>query len=224
MNDHVEYDARWAYWIDPRTFLMKRVKGSIPLGTIVLTKQSDTLDDGRRIINTTYSIATEDGVIPSSKREVSKRLAKQMLRYMRNRGEYPPFTEISKVFSNGNVDLLYHPTGYDKFTLRLTPDLVGEDVEMFLSQLSEPESEEMEPPWMIEPAKSSRARCRSCGKKISKGELRLGQPSIYEGHVTYRWHHLQCGAYKIKGMRPSELKGYDNLTDEQKNEFQKILV
>ncbi len=223
MSDRIEYDAKWAYWIDPRSFRMRRVKGSVPIGTIVLLKKQESLDDGRRIVTTTYLFATEDGVIPSTKREVSKNLSRQMLEYMRNRGEYPPFTEISKVFANGNVDLLYHPTGYDRFTVRLTPDLVGEDVEMFLSQLTEPEIEEKEPPWVIEPAKSSRARCRSCGEKIVKGELRLGEPSIYEGHVTYRWHHLKCGVYKIRGSKPTDLKGYDSLTEEQKHETEQIL-
>jgi hypothetical protein len=52
---------------------------------------------------------------------------------------------------------------------------------------------------VIEPAASGRAKCRGCGRKIGKGELRLGerQPNPYadEGDMTL-WFHLLCGAYK----------------------------
>lgn len=50
----------------------------------------------------------------------------------------------------------------------------------------------------IEPAASGRAKCRGCGEKIAKGELRLGarlaNPFV-EGELTL-WFHLLCGAYK----------------------------
>lgn len=50
----------------------------------------------------------------------------------------------------------------------------------------------------IEPAASGRTRCRSCGERIAKGELRLGAclPNPFvEGELTL-WFHLVCGAYK----------------------------
>ena len=50
----------------------------------------------------------------------------------------------------------------------------------------------------IEPAASSRAKCRGCGEKIAKGELRLGArlPNPFvEGELTL-WFHLPCGAFK----------------------------
>ncbi len=50
----------------------------------------------------------------------------------------------------------------------------------------------------IEPAASGRAKCRGCGEKISKDELRLGArlPNPFvEGELTL-WFHLACGAYK----------------------------
>lgn len=51
---------------------------------------------------------------------------------------------------------------------------------------------------VIEPAASGRARCRGCGAKIDKGELRFGerQPNAFgEGDMTL-WFHLPCAAYK----------------------------
>ena len=50
----------------------------------------------------------------------------------------------------------------------------------------------------IEPAASGRAKCRGCGEKIAKDELRLGArlPNPFvEGELTL-WFHLVCGAYK----------------------------
>ena len=50
---------------------------------------------------------------------------------------------------------------------------------------------------VIEPASSSRAKCRSCDQPIAKGELRFGerQPNTFgDGEMTL-WFHLPCGAY-----------------------------
>jgi hypothetical protein len=49
-------------------------------------------------------------------------------------------------------------------------------------------------PYMIEGARSSRSKCKSCRKKIDKGVLRLGV--LIEGPygIGYLWHHLTCAA------------------------------
>ncbi len=49
-------------------------------------------------------------------------------------------------------------------------------------------------PYLIEEARSSRSRCRTCRKKIEKGKLRLG--IVLEGPYGsgYIWHHLNCAA------------------------------
>jgi hypothetical protein len=49
---------------------------------------------------------------------------------------------------------------------------------------------------VIETASSGRAKCRGCGEKIDKGELRFGlviDNPFREGEATY-WFHLVCGA------------------------------
>jgi hypothetical protein len=50
------------------------------------------------------------------------------------------------------------------------------------------------PPYVIEGARSSRAKCKTCRKAIEKGVLRLGV--LIEGPygVGYLWHHLNCAA------------------------------
>ena len=49
-------------------------------------------------------------------------------------------------------------------------------------------------PYVIEGARSSRAKCKTCRKKIDKDVLRLGV--LIEGPygVGYLWHHLSCAA------------------------------
>jgi hypothetical protein len=56
-------------------------------------------------------------------------------------------------------------------------------------------------PHTIEPAASGRAKCRGCGQKIAKDELRFGERlenPFGEGEMTM-WFHVVCGAYKRPG-------------------------
>ncbi|MGC4120781.1 MAG: hypothetical protein QM765_40635 [Myxococcales bacterium] len=59
-----------------------------------------------------------------------------------------------------------------------------------------PEGEEPKlPPYVIEAAKSSRSKCKSCRKNIEKDVLRIGV--LMEGGFYgpgYMWHHLTCCA------------------------------
>lgn len=60
---------------------------------------------------------------------------------------------------------------------------------------------------VIEPATSGRAKCRGCGQKIEKDELRFGEraPNPFgDGEATY-WFHLICGALR----RPDEFLSSD---------------
>ena len=49
-------------------------------------------------------------------------------------------------------------------------------------------------PYLIEPARSSRSRCKTCRRKIDKDTLRIG--ILIEGPfgTGYLWHHLKCAA------------------------------
>lgn len=55
-------------------------------------------------------------------------------------------------------------------------------------------AEEELPPYVIEGARSSRSRCKTCRRKIDKGALRIGM--LIEGPygTGYLWHHLRCAA------------------------------
>ena len=72
---------------------------------------------------------------------------------------------------------------------------------------------------VIEHAASGRAKCRGCGEKIDKDELRFGEkePNAFgDGEMTL-WFHIPCAAYK----RPEpflemlgEVEAQDISTDE----------
>lgn len=68
---------------------------------------------------------------------------------------------------------------------------------------------------VIELAASGRAKCRACGRRIDKGELRFGEnrPNAYaDGEMTL-WFHVRCAAYRrpepflerLRGDKPSDL-------------------
>ncbi len=56
-----------------------------------------------------------------------------------------------------------------------------------------PEEEQLAP-FMIEPARSNRSKCKTCRRKIDKDSLRIG--IMIEGPfgAGYLWHHLKCAA------------------------------
>jgi hypothetical protein len=53
------------------------------------------------------------------------------------------------------------------------------------------------PPYIIEAARSGRAKCKSCRKAIPKDDLRLGV--LVEGPygVGHMWYHLNCAAKRL---------------------------
>lgn len=58
----------------------------------------------------------------------------------------------------------------------------------------EPEGEPELPPFIIEGARSARAKCKTCRRTIDRGVLRLGvriEGPFGAGHL---WHHLKCAA------------------------------
>ncbi len=50
------------------------------------------------------------------------------------------------------------------------------------------------PPYVIEPARSGRSKCKTCRRKIPKDDLRIGILIVGPFGPGYLWHHIQCGA------------------------------
>lgn len=53
-------------------------------------------------------------------------------------------------------------------------------------------------PHLIQPAATSRSKCRGCGERIAAGELRFGEslPNPFAEGETVHWFHVECGAFK----------------------------
>ncbi len=66
---------------------------------------------------------------------------------------------------------------------------------------------------VIEAAKSDRASCRTCHKKIDQGELRFGEAVTNyfdpEGGITLKWHHLLCAAQSRSAKVQRALRAYE---------------
>lgn len=64
----------------------------------------------------------------------------------------------------------------------------------------------------VEPAKTGRARCRTCGEGIAKGEVRFGEEVANafsdSGGTSFYFHHLRCAAKKKPAQLREALKGY----------------
>ncbi len=184
--------TEWGYFVDPDGMELVKVEGRVPVGALVL----DKIRWGREVLTHHY-VATEDGLARlHDKAEVLARLASTFLASARATGTMPlPFTR-GKAFKNGNVELIYEPSRYDRYVLRLSEELVCEAPSAFLDRLR-PKAVPLKKPvafdtWIAESAKSSRSTCKTCGKPIEKGTLRRGEPHDFQGNITYRWHHDAC--------------------------------
>jgi len=103
-------------------------------------------------------------------------------------------------------------------------------------QEQQPPTEEQLPTYVIEGARSSRSRCKTCRRKIDKGGLRLG--ILIEGPygIGYMWHHLKCAArrqfehvqeaYREEAWNnakevPAKVPGLETLAKEQQKSEEK---
>lgn len=226
MTEWIEFSHSWAYYITPDTLDMNPVRGKVPVGSIVLTKVQEILDTGIKITNTDYKIAKDGAVMDlEDKRTASKILTKLFVAYMKEHNEYPNNSSFEKAYKNGNVDVLFKASDYDKFTIRLTSADVGRDPEEFLLNLKKSSRKKFVPgdDWKIEPAKSNRSICKTCGHTIEKDYLRLGEPDYFQDHLNYKWHHFGCKADEIWGIPKGKLSGYEGLSADQKDNVSKAL-
>lgn len=214
----VDVKGDWAEQIDLETFQLSRILfGFAPVGSLVLIKSRETVED-REIIQTAYHFATDDGLEPMDKRAASELLAQRAIAQMRQAKKMTVKTEVKKSYKNGNVDLLYKPTRYDQFILKLNKKNVGEDVQGFLDSLSAARYAIRF--GSVEPAKSGRATCRTCNQKIEKGELRIGEYlGEYYEYPPSQWHHARC----VEFADMTRLHHFDQLSAEQQEELAKLL-
>jgi hypothetical protein len=219
--DEINYDAEWAYYIDIKTLRLKRVQMRVPIGSVVLTKERGVTEEGIKYVETRYGIADSSGVKSLPKKEVSKILVKQALEYMKSNKRWPPGMTLKDKYRNEDAEVIYAPSEYDSFNLKFTESLVGKKPIEFLEVLG-PSEKNPELVWKVETAKSGRAKCNTCDKVIEEGRFRIGEPYIYERHLSYHWHHPKCIASVI--YTPVEkMDGFRFLKPEEKLRLKKLL-
>ncbi|MBY9000028.1 MAG: hypothetical protein KGD64_03870, partial [Candidatus Heimdallarchaeota archaeon] len=85
-------------------------------------------------------------------------------------------------------------------------ELVQEGVENLIME------EDKKGTWKAEYAKSSRSTCKSCGSKIEKGKVRVGEASYFDDHLSYKWNHEDC-IYWSK-ISKDKITGLDELEED----------
>ena len=77
------------------------------------------------------------------------------------------------------------------------------------------------PNYVIEKAKSSRAECKRCDKKILKDSIRVG--IILEGDwgLFTRWQHLECTIFNKNIADTDAIDGYRELDASSKADVSK---
>src|SRR5690606_22843160 len=75
-------------------------------------------------------------------------------------------------------------------------------------------------PHVMESAKTGRAKCRGCDRRIEKGDIRFGErvPNVFGEGETTLWFHLRCGAYKrpepfLETLASHEIEDADALAE-----------
>ena len=221
LTDEISYDSEWAYWISAKTLKLNRLKKSIPVGSVVLTKIRGVTEKGVKYVETEYGFAERSGVKDISKKDASKILAQQAFEYMKQNKRWPPDMTIKDSFKDGDVEIHYEPSEYDSFYLKFTSELIGQKPLEFFKKIK-PSEKESEPLWRVEIAKSGRSKCRTCEKLIDEGLFRIGEPYFYDDHLSYRWYHPKCIAPML--YTPLEkLDGYKMLKPDEKLRLRKLL-
>ncbi len=223
MVDEIQVSLEWAYWIHMKTFKMYKLKDTVSVGSVVLSKSKDN-DGTRSFVSTEYHVAESGGLVPRSKKEINQYIVQRALEYMREKSMWPPNMAVAKTYKNGSVDVSYQPSEYDRFVLTINPALIGGSVEGFLDSLREQKS--LEPDSLlprVEPAKSSRSTCRGCGQNIENETIRVGEPALFQEHVSYGWYHLQCASKLLRSRSPEQLDGFAALSAEQQARVRQAL-
>lgn len=96
------------------------------------------------------------------------------------------------------------------------------------SDVEETGGEQEDKPFVVERAKSGRAKCKKCKCTIEKDELRIGKlvASFFsEGKLMPAWHHVACLVEVFAKQRATtkriddpedDVKGWEQLSDEDK--------
>ncbi|MHA1167522.1 MAG: PARP-type zinc finger-containing protein [Candidatus Hodarchaeales archaeon] len=212
-------------WINPLTMMIKQKVEDIPDEEVVVIEERGYQDgiSGKFELRIHYYAAQESSVREITEKEAKEILADQLHDFAVKYGKWPSTAKMDAINSDNTVSVSFKPSKDLNLKLLLT-EKHETDIEGFVNSLKsfdevvrEAESKMI---WKIEHAKSSRASCRECGEKIVKGELRIGEPSMYMEHLSYKWFHVDCAGRRNFYLVP--VTGLDILTPEEREEFVRL--
>ena len=214
----LDKENEWGHYVDPKTFGIYNIEEDIPDGSFVIIKEREYIEDiDRTVIQPSFGIVEGNKYIPKNKRELSKIMSEACSKYILSKNSLPPKVKVEKELKKDKpVQLSFVMTNYDTFHLKITSEMLeGSDPYEKVKEIMGNETEKVttygltEDKWKVEYAKSSRAKCRSCGMSIEKGTVRLGEPYYYENYLNYRWHHEKCIFWKGLNKDQLDLSGLE---------------
>ena len=222
MKMKIDPENEWGWFIEPETFKISKIIEDIPSGSFVIIKEKEYVEDiDRTVIQTIFGVVEGNKFQPMNKREISPLLSEACAKYILKNEALPPKVQIEKDLKKDKAaQLAFIMNKHDTFHLKITNgllkdknpyDVITEIKQNDTGKLSMEKKEEI---WLIEYAKSSRSTCKSCGIKIEKGKVRVGEPYFYEDHLNYRWNHEGCIFWKKIGLQNTT--GLDELEEEDK--------
>ena len=196
----LDSENEWGFFIDHETFDIYPIEEDIPDGSFVVVKEREYIEDiDRTVIQTSYGIVDGKKFVPLNKREISKYMSEACSHYIVSRDTIPPKVKVEKEMQKDKpVQLTFMMTNYDIFHLKITSSLLdGLDPFEKINEIIGKETRKLtlydrEDKWKVEYAKSSRATCKTCGLKIEKDTVRIGEPYYFDQYLNYRWHHEKC--------------------------------
>ena len=120
----------WGFWIKAQTLETAKFnkQSNFPKDALIVKKLREYDDETDRFfINTTYHLFKDGKIHRVFKKDFSLVIRDAALKIIEETNEWPPSTDTYKIYKNGNRDLIYKPTDYDKFFLKLSPKLMADN-------------------------------------------------------------------------------------------------
>jgi hypothetical protein len=200
MKISLEKNMEWGFTIDPRNFLVVKLVDEIPEGFFFIMKRREYLEEiSRTIVRNRYGLIKKGEIHKLNKREMSDYLSISLAKFILRNYSLPKGIKIEQelkymkpakfAFSVGNYDIFHLSVD--------ATDLEGKNPKEILDLIIQKSDknlfkEKKEIRWKIEYAKSSIAKCRKCSTNIDRDTVRLGEPSYYQEHLSFRWYHEDC--------------------------------
>lgn len=159
-----------------------------------------------------------------TKREVSKRLAKQCSEIFLKTNQIPPHISVSEKRSeNRTIDLEYKYSAKESFAFQITEELVKGEKPIQTIKRIIATSETMSPKesstrqWLIGYAPHGRGLCKICKKQIKEKELRIREMDSVDSVLNPELYHFDC--FPFKKYEIDSLHGSNKLREEDQKKI-----